>query len=77
MKMCLVNSKILRQLWVVVEQTQSSTLLGLSDKDLVKLLLGQIESNKVLDSEETLSLTDYIYSRTLLIRDLAQARSAL
>ncbi|GBE95197.1 hypothetical protein NCWK1_4980 [Nostoc cycadae WK-1] len=77
MKMCLVNSKILRQLWAVVEQTQSSTLLGLSDKDLVKLLLGQIESNKVLDSEETLSLTDYIYSRTLLIRDLAQARSAL
>ncbi|WP_422730892.1 hypothetical protein [Nostoc cycadae] len=75
--MCLVNSKILRQLWAVVEQTQSSTLLGLSDKDLVKLLLGQIESNKVLDSEETLSLTDYIYSRTLLIRDLAQARSAL
>ncbi|MBU7585002.1 MAG: hypothetical protein KAF91_19195 [Nostoc sp. TH1S01] len=76
MKMCLVNSKILRQLWAVVEQTQSSTLLGLNDKDLVKLLLGQIQSNKVLDNEETLSLTDYIYSRTLLIRDLAQARSA-
>ncbi|AFY42848.1 hypothetical protein Nos7107_2232 [Nostoc sp. PCC 7107] len=76
MKICLVNSKILRQLWAVVEQTQSSTLLGLSDKDLVKLLLGKIESNKVLDSEETLGLTDYIYSRTLLIRDLAQARSA-
>ncbi|MBE9211052.1 hypothetical protein IQ244_32125 [Nostoc sp. LEGE 06077] len=77
MKMCLVNSKILRQFWAVVEQTQSSTLLGLSDKDLVKLLLGQIENNKVLDSEETLGLTDYIYSKTLLIRDLAQARSAL
>lgn len=76
MKMCLVNSKILRQLWAVVEQTQSSTLLGLSDTDLVKLLLGQIESNKVLNYEETCSLTDYIRSRTVLIRDLAQARSA-
>nr|WP_228014281.1 hypothetical protein [Fortiea sp. LEGE XX443] len=76
MRMCLVNSKILRQLWSVVEQTQSSTLLGLSDTDLVKLLLGQIESNKVLNHEETCSLTDYIYSRILLIRDLAQSRSA-
>ncbi|MCC5641034.1 hypothetical protein LC593_35445 [Nostoc sp. CHAB 5844] len=76
MKMCLVNSKILRQLWAVVEQTQSSTLLGLSDPDLVKLLLGQIESNKVLNYEETRSLTDYILTRTLLIRDLAQARLA-
>ncbi|MBD2495841.1 hypothetical protein [Nostoc sp. FACHB-280] len=76
MKMCVVNSKILRQFWAVVEQTQSSTLLGLSDNDLVKLLLGQIQSNKVLNYEETLNLTDYIYSKTLLIRDLAQARSA-
>lgn len=76
MKICLVNSKILRQLWAVVEQTQSSTLLGLSDPDLVKLLLGKIESNKFLNDEETCSLADYISSRTVLIRDLALARSA-
>lgn len=75
MKMCVVNSNILRQFWAVVEQTQSSTLLGLSDPDLVNLLLRQIESNKVLNYEETCSLTNYILSRTLLIRDLAQARS--
>ncbi|MBD2440434.1 hypothetical protein [Nostoc sp. FACHB-110] len=76
MNINLINSKILRQFWSIVEQTQSSTLLGLNDSDLVKLLLGQIENNKTLNHEETSTLTEYIYSKTLLIRDLAQARSA-
>jgi len=76
MNINLINSKILRQFWSVVEQTQSSTLLGLNDTDLVKLLLGQIESKKTLNNEETNTLAAYIHSKTLLIRDLAQARSA-
>ncbi|MBH8553777.1 hypothetical protein I8751_15650 [Nostocaceae cyanobacterium CENA357] len=69
-----VNSNILRQLWSTVEQTQTSTLLGLNDTDLVKQLLGQMEKQKDLNSEETNTLSAYIYSKILLIRDLAQAR---
>ncbi|OUL36910.1 hypothetical protein BV372_04530 [Nostoc sp. T09] len=76
MKGCLVNSKILRQLWSVVEQTQTSTLVGLSDPDLVNQLLRQLESIQALSSEEMNSVNAYLFSRTQLIRDLACARSA-
>jgi hypothetical protein len=74
MQICLVNSKILRQLWSVVEQTQTSTLVGLSDPDLVNQLLRQLDSIQALSSEEMNSVNTYLFSRTQLIRDLASAR---
>ncbi len=74
MKTHSVNSNILRQLWSTVEQTQTSTLLGLNDTDLVKQLLGQMNNQKDLNSEETNTLSAYISSKISLIRDLAQAR---
>ncbi|BAY61671.1 MULTISPECIES: hypothetical protein [Calothrix] len=76
MNICLINSKILRQLWSEVEQTQTSTLVGLSDPDLVKQLVGQLDSKQALSSEEMNSVNAYLFSRTQLIRDLAFARSA-
>ncbi|MEJ1934969.1 hypothetical protein [Nostoc sp. NIES-3756] len=76
MKICPVDSKTLRQLWSLVEQTQSTTLLRLSDSDLVKQLLTQLDSQQVLSSEEINSVNSYLWSRTNLIRDLAIARSA-
>jgi hypothetical protein len=76
MNVCLVNSKILRQLWSVVEQTQTSTLVGLSDPDLVKQLLRQLDSKQALSSEEMNSVNAYLFSKTQLIRDLAFARLA-
>jgi hypothetical protein len=75
MNVCPVNSKTLRQLWFVVEQTQTSTLLGLGDTDLVKQLLEQLDK-KALSSEETNTMRAYISSKTSLIRDLALARLA-
>jgi hypothetical protein len=76
MKVCPINSKILRQIWSVVEQTQSSTLLRLSDPDLVSQLLTQLDREQALSSEEINSVNTYLFSRTNLIRDLAIARSA-
>ncbi|MBD2205471.1 hypothetical protein H6G33_24320 [Calothrix sp. FACHB-1219] len=76
MNICLINSKILRQLWSEVEQTQTSTLVGLSDPDLVKQLVRQLVSKQSLSSEEMNSVNAYLFSRTQLIRDLAFARSA-
>jgi hypothetical protein len=71
-----VKSSTLRYLWSVIEQTQASTLLRLNDTDLVKLLLKQLDTKKPLSSEETNTLSAYLYSRTPLIRDLAIARLA-
>lgn len=71
-----INTSTLRQLWSVIEQTQSSLLLKLSNTDLVKRLLGELDNKKALSSEEVSTLRAYIYSKTILIRDLAQARLA-
>ncbi len=76
MSICPVDSKTLRQLWSLVEQTQSSTLLRLSDSDLVKQLLTQLDSQQALSKEEINSVNSYLWSRTNLIRDLAIARLA-
>lgn len=69
-----MNSSTLRYLWSVIEQTQTSTLLGLNDTDLVKQLLKQLDNNKALSSEQTTTIRAYLYSKTALIRDLAIAR---
>jgi succinate dehydrogenase flavin-adding protein (antitoxin of CptAB toxin-antitoxin module) len=65
---------ILRQLWSVVETTQSNTLLKLDDASLVQWLLKQTKNQASLDQQEIHVLSDYIYSRLNLIRDLAQER---
>lgn len=65
---------ILRQLWSVVETTQSNTLLKLDDASLVQWLLKQTKNKASLDGDETNVLTNYIESRLTLIRDLAQQR---
>ncbi|HEY9779383.1 MAG TPA: hypothetical protein V6D09_04510 [Leptolyngbyaceae cyanobacterium] len=69
-----MNSSTLRQIWSVIEETQSSLLLRLSDTELVKQLLSQLESRNSLSNEEMIAVSGYIHSRTSLIRDLALAR---
>lgn len=71
-----MNSSTLRYLWSVIEQTQTSTLLRLNDTDLVKQLLKQLDTKKALTSEESSTLSAYLYSKTPLIRDLAIGRLA-
>lgn len=71
-----VNSSILRQIWNIVEQTQSSVLLRLNDIDLVKQLLSQLSNQTKLSKEELNTVSLYLSSRTALIRDLAAARLA-
>ena len=66
----------MRQLWSVVETTQSNILLKLDDASLVQWLLKQTKSEGSLDHNQTHILTDYIHSRLNLIRDLAQERQS-
>jgi hypothetical protein len=69
-----MNPLILRQLWSLVETTQSSVLLNLDDDSLAYLLLRQLRSQRLLDHQETNSLSDYIHTKLPLIRDLAEQR---
>lgn len=65
---------MLRQLWSVVEETQSYVLLSLDDSSLVQWLLNQLRLECSLDRNQTNVLCTYIYSRLPLIRDMAQGR---
>lgn len=69
-----VTSTMLRQLWSLIEETHSSLLLNLSDKELLQELLLQLTQNKQLSGEEVVCIRDYISSRLTLIRDLASSR---
>ncbi|HTL88358.1 MAG TPA: hypothetical protein VL134_03095 [Leptolyngbya sp.] len=72
-----MNPTLLRQIWSLVEATQANHLLNLDDAHLVQSLVGQVEKQQPLDSEETTQLSGYLYSRLTLIRDLAYDRLAL
>ena len=65
---------ILRQLWSIVEATQSQVLLKLDDASLVQQLLSQTTTKALLDHNQTHILSAYIHSRLSLIRDLAEER---
>ncbi|MBE9192399.1 hypothetical protein IQ230_19020 [Gloeocapsopsis crepidinum LEGE 06123] len=65
---------VLRQLWSVVETTQSHTLLRLDDAHLIQWLLKQTKMKTSLNQNELDVLSDYIRSRLNLIRDLAENR---
>ncbi len=68
---------LLRQIWSLVEATQTQVLLNLDDETLVQWLSRQLKSQRSLDSQETDLLNTYLQSRLPLIRDLAQSRRAL
>lgn len=74
MRVCPINSSLLRQFWSVVEDTQTNILLGFSDTELVQQLLRQLQYNGILSTEEIAALSIYIDSRLVLIRDLAASR---
>ena len=65
---------MLRQLWSVVEATQSNVLLRLDDASLVDWLVKQVKNQRSLDRDETHTVSNYLYSRLNLIRELAQER---
>ena len=68
---------LLRQIWGLVEATQSQILLTLDDESLVEWLLSQLTNQRSLDSQEANLLSDYLQSHLPLIRDVAQSRHAL
>ncbi len=69
-----MTPKIMRQVWSVVETTQTKTLLHMDDASLVQLLAKQTKNQAALDCHEADYLCDYIQSRLPLIRDIAHER---
>lgn len=65
----------MRHVWSVIEETETKTILNLNDTDLLTQLLKQLESKKLLSSEQINEMSTYISSRVPLIRDLAQSRA--
>lgn len=65
---------MLRQLWALVETTQTNTLLNLDDTTLVQWLLRQFKSERALNHDEADVLNAYIHAKLPLIRDLAEER---
>ncbi len=69
-----MSPNMLRQLWSIVETSQSQTLLNLDDNSLVQWLLKQLKKQRSLDHNEANAYSHYIYTRLPLIRDLASDR---
>ena len=69
-----IQISLLRNLWQVVEETQSGILLRLNDHDLVSELLRNIQGRRSLSGPESQVLCHYLKTRTSLIRDLAASR---
>lgn len=65
---------MLRQLWALVERTQSYILISLDDTSLAQMLLKRYREERSLNQTESDVLNTYIHSRLNLIRDLAQQR---
>ncbi|MEM9904884.1 MAG: hypothetical protein AAF921_07665 [Cyanobacteria bacterium P01_D01_bin.44] len=63
---------LLRQLWSVIETSQSHVILSLDDSGLVNWLLEQLAHTAPYDPRQTSVLSDYIRSKTALIRDIVQ-----
>jgi hypothetical protein len=65
---------MLRQLWSLIETTQTNLLLRLDDASLVQWLLKQFRQQRSLNHEEIHMLSDYLNNRVSLIRELAEQR---
>lgn len=72
-----MNSNLLRKLWDLIESTQAETLTQLDDRQLVHILVADLQAQNSLKDEELISAIAYIRSRLLLIRESAQARQDL
>ncbi|BBD59362.1 hypothetical protein NIES2109_21450 [Nostoc sp. HK-01] len=70
----MITTKMMQQLWAVIESTNVSTLLQFDDVALVQLLFQQLNTQQEEDLQADSSLNAYIQSKLPLIRDTAEGR---
>lgn len=69
-----LDTKILRVMWMLVETSNPYNISKLSDGEIIKQLIQQIQSISAISLEDSRILSKYIGSRTALIRDLAYSK---
>jgi hypothetical protein len=69
-----MDIQVVRELWSVVEQTETNLLLNLNDNDLVTQIINRLQQFKSLNPNQYRFAKSYVSARTVLIRDLAQSR---
>lgn len=72
----MITTRMMQQLWAVIESTNVSTLLQVDDISLVQLLLDKLKDKQGLDLQQD-SINTYITSKLPLIRDTAESRLSL
>ena len=69
-----LETRMIRMIWTLVETSNPYSLIKLSDSELIQKLLTEVERVSSLSSIESKIISQYIGSRTVLIRDLAYAK---
>ena len=69
-----IDAKILRIMWMLVETSNPYNISKLSDGEIIRQLIQQVQSISALSFEDSQILSKYIGSRTALIRDLAYSK---
>ncbi|WP_026102319.1 hypothetical protein [Pleurocapsa sp. PCC 7319] len=69
-----LETRMIRTIWTLVETSNPYSLIKLSDSELIQKLLAEVERVSSLNSHESKIISQYIGSRTVLIRDLAYAK---
>ncbi|MGK7898607.1 MAG: hypothetical protein AB4372_34580 [Xenococcus sp. (in: cyanobacteria)] len=69
-----LETKIIRMMWALVEKSNPYSLITLSDHELREQLINEIDSLFSLSPDDSKILSQYILSRTVLIRDLAYSK---
>ena len=64
----------LRQIWLIIEQTQTLILLSLSDSELIQWIQEKLKAQRLISNSELNAVGVYVNSRIPLIRDFAESR---
>jgi hypothetical protein len=70
-----MNVTLLRQFWSSLETIHPKLLASLDDRQLDRCLLDRFQAKYAIDSHQAETLSNYIQSKRLLIRDLAEDQS--
>lgn len=69
-----LETKIIRMFWTLVEKSEPYSLLHLSDHELIEQLIYEVKRVVFLTADESKILSQYIGTRTILIRELVHSR---
>ena len=73
----MINTTLLRTTWSLIESTNASEILEISEPELVQRLLNRLDAQKPLADRERACLNDYLHSKMGLIRDTAESRTIM